>query len=1327
MTTRTPSHSSQDAVSKPRQHRAWRLLGVVGLGAYFVAGTLLLAGRWFFTTQVDNFRDDITALSSELLGVQVNAEKITGSFSQFWPTLTLEKVHISQPGTDATLDLPKVEARFSWSTLWALEPRFQVLQITAPSLSIHRTGENTYEVAGWHLDLNQVQSAQPSGNKTADFCRWLLAQTKLSIIDGDVTYQDETNPDGSVVRLTDIQFLFEQRLLEWRAAFRARRLKETGEENVHLIGAVEKDLLHNSADPLTWKGAFYAKTDFVDVAQLVKKLKLPLALSSGTGAIEFWSHFQDGHFSDIVSDMDVQGVNVQLPNAQEPLDVKRLVTRLTYGNVDSKKTGQLRTVALKDLVLRTSKEGTIHDNRLALLSAAEETRAGSPTVYKIDISEANLSNWKRLLPALPLDTATREQVGNYSVDGIIHDLSMQSQGDPKVLANWSIDGQFSDFSFRAKDPSWPSFTRLSGRVKSASQGQYDLMIDAKNTSFTFPDVFKRETMDFTSLQATARLSLTPQLKIEFSQFSANNEEAHLAGKGYWADTGDEGTLNISGKILHADATSVKHYLPLVVGTDTLEWLDDAILAGTVTGGSFEVKGPLHTFPWHKSTNPNEHFLIEGTVEGGKLNFFPTSAAAKGKKPAWPLLTDIKAHLIFEGNGMRIEGSQVQSHGLTSNNAVVKIDNFLKPVLDIDGDITGDVKNALGYLKDSEMLADILGGAFDQSTGSGALRTKLSLSIPLSTPESTTVSVLSSFNKAKFSYGFNLPEVKDLTGELLVTETQVSTPTPLTGKTVTGPVTVTVNTEKKETHIAVNGSLSAAEGLKMLGKATAPLSPLLTGTIPVAVDVAIGWETPGFRLSGKSSLDGLESTLPSPLAKAKAQAWTTTWTYEHVGDAQGTLRISAPEHAEVVLDMNPQAGTVKSGLLALGTGTLPTMPKSGFLLAVTADDLDLDAWQKLLPNDKDTAAPLLPVDKLALRISNTLHVHERDFHQAKMDARLIDGVWAIGLDSQEVAGSLNYRPKSATQVDQLSGTLTRLFITTHDKEEDGVAKAIALSDTVKSSVDSLPDLMLTINDLRYNERKIGSVSLDAKNEGHEIPRWYLRSLKVLNAGGLLDAHGVWYVGEQGKTNVTVNWNLTDSGKLLSSLHYPNAVRGAAGKLTAQLSWMGSPIDVNARTLDGTLNGDFGQGEFLQIEPGAGRILSLLSLQHLIRRLTLDFRDVLGTGFAFDSLHVEGSIAQGHFHAPKLSILGSAASVLTAGDIDLVAETLDLKSVVLPSINAGGPSLALALVNPAIGIGTFVSQWVFQDQISQLFKSEYAITGTFDDPVINKINSTRPSSE
>ena len=193
-----------------------------------------------------------------------------------------------------------------------------------------------------------------------------------------------------------------------------------------------------------------------------------------------------------------------------------------------------------------------------------------------------------------------------------------------------------------------------------------------------------------------------------------------------------------------------------------------------------------------------------------------------------------------------------------------------------------------------------------------------------------------------------------------------------------------------------------------------------------------------------------------------------------------------------------------------------------------------------------------------------------------------------------------------------------------------------------------------------------------------------------------------------------------GEVLQSLNVVDVIHDAPGSLTLKADWKGMPVDFNFETLNGEIVGRTGAGQLIQIEPGAGRLLSLLSMQHLLRRLTLDFRDVAGRGFGFDSLSVNSTIANGMLHTEKSSMIGSAATVLIGGDVDLVNEVLDLKAIVLPSINAEGASLALAIANPAVGIGTLLAQFVLKDQISKMLSSEYEIRGTYDAPDIQKIS-------
>ena len=82
----------------------------------------------------------------------------------------------------------------------------------------------------------------------------------------------------------------------------------------------------------------------------------------------------------------------------------------------------------------------------------------------------------------------------------------------------------------------------------------------------------------------------------------------------------------------------------------------------------------------------------------------------------------------------------------------------------------------------------------------------------------------------------------------------------------------------------------------------------------------------------------------------------------------------------------------------------------------------------------------------------------------------------------------------------------------------------------------------------------------------------------------------------------------------------------------------------------------------------KLLSVLSLQSLPRRLSLDFRDVFSEGFAFDFVRGDMLIDQGVASTNNLQMKGVNAAVLMEGKADIEKETQDLRVVVVPEINA-----------------------------------------------------------
>ena len=260
--------------------------------------------------------------------------------------------------------------------------------------------------------------------------------------------------------------------------------------------------------------------------------------------------------------------------------------------------------------------------------------------------------------------------------------------------------------------------------------------------------------------------------------------------------------------------------------------------------------------------------------------------------------------------------------------------------------------------------------------------------------------------------------------------------------------------------------------------------------------------------------------------------------------------------------------------------------------------------------------------------------------------------------------------------------------------------------------------------------IGKVVAHAQNRLEKQQQyWDIRRLDIFNRGGKISGQGMWThaPGQEGHTTIDVLVDIDNMGTVLSSLSVENAMKGAPTHASAKLSWQGMPFKPRLETLSGNVTSESGSGSFLQIEPGAGRLLSLLSMQHLLHRLTLDFRDVLSQGFTFDSLFLSGTVENGLLTIPKATVFGSAATVVLGGKADIPNETLDAKAVILPAINAAGPSLALALVNPAVGIGTFLTQLILKDQLSNIFRVEYDIKGTFDNPILTKIDLANKMNE
>jgi uncharacterized protein YhdP len=154
-------------------------------------------------------------------------------------------------------------------------------------------------------------------------------------------------------------------------------------------------------------------------------------------------------------------------------------------------------------------------------------------------------------------------------------------------------------------------------------------------------------------------------------------------------------------------------------------------------------------------------------------------------------------------------------------------------------------------------------------------------------------------------------------------------------------------------------------------------------------------------------------------------------------------------------------------------------------------------------------------------------------------------------------------------------------------------------------------------------------------------------------------------------------------------YPDLVKGGKTKLRGNLDWEGEPAAIDYASLRGTVQLESYAGQFLEIEPGIGKLISLMSLQSLPRRIALDFRDVFSKGFDFERISSSGQVEAGVMAVKDFRMRGTSAQVEMSGDVDLAQETQNMRVRVIPSLGDSA-STVIALVNPLLAIPAAIAQ-------------------------------------
>jgi uncharacterized protein (TIGR02099 family) len=503
------------------------------------------------------------------------------------------------------------------------------------------------------------------------------------------------------------------------------------------------------------------------------------------------------------------------------------------------------------------------------------------------------------------------------------------------------------------------------------------------------------------------------------------------------------------------------------------------------------------------------------------------------------------------------------------------------------------------------------------------------------------------------------------------------------------------------RINARGRATAA-GIR--GLADQQLTRNLSGTADWRGVVSIRKKQADMQL--ESSLVGLAVNLPAPFGKKATDAAPLRFEKKITSANRDLLLLDYGKALSAVLSRNHENGktTIERGAVALGAAAaLP--PQPGIWLGGELALLDLDHWRGIL--GQSSAQTQLPgFAGLNLKFG-AVDAFGKRFNDLHINAKMHEGTWQGKIESRELAGNVSWNSEGRGR---LQARLGHLII-----PDPAPAKLGVPMDAPQGK--ELPALDVVADSFSVKQKKLGKLELLAVQEEED---WRIEKLRISNPDGSLRMDGLWQGWRSSpRTNANLHLEAQDLGKLLARLGYPDAVKRGTAKLDGQLSWAGSPHEINFPSLAGNLQLEANNGQFLEIEPGAGKLLGLLSLQSLPRRLTLDFRDIFSEGFAFNSISGTARIRRGVARTDDLRLEGPAARVQMQGEADLARETQNLKVRVVPQLGEGVSVAGAFLGGPAVGIAALVAQKLLRDPIDQIAAYEYSITGTWDNPDVVKI--------
>ncbi|MFW6379157.1 MAG: YhdP family protein [Guyparkeria sp.] len=807
----------------------------------------------------------------------------------------------------------------------------------------------------------------------------------------------------------------------------------------------------------------------------------------------------------------------------------------------------------------------------------------------------------------------------------------------------------------------------------------------------------------------------------------------VAGRFFYRQATDEqpGYLGIDSGFAVEDTRQAPAYLPRhVIGPNTLSWLDAALegdgARGRIDGGRFIFHGDPSRMPF---TDGGGYFSIVFDFHDVTLPY----------RPGWPDLTEAGGSMAFVNKQYHVDVEQGRVGPVPVGGSRVSIFELDEPRLQVAVDRPVAIDTLLDGLGQTPLID---AGALAGLSGSGDGRLTLDVLIGL-TPGSPPPSASGAyrFDGNRLSVADGRFVFEDVRGPLRFSDTRFRAED-IEGRFLDRPFHARIDpaAEGSATRIQARTRFTPGGLTSVLGEVgRTPLPRALITELEGETDVGMRVDVPhgggavGVRV--ETGLEGWQSRLPAPLDKPAPVRWPLTVDMAVRDGGLRTLsaRLDGRQTWRADLGFDDDGSLVKT---RVGNRDLAEIgddqgKAAAHRVGLTLEELAVDPWLSWWESVESDGPGKTGV--------------AGDAGSWWVDARLdrlwlgdwwLEGVtvgwatrddgWWLGVSGEENRGELRLADGGATPSGRLEGEFDRLRLHRESASSDRAPAPPQAWDLA-----GLPAASLRVDALTVDKLRLGRLGVEAlpEDDHYRIDRidWQpVSSLSVSGSGRVEDGVGDGPQGQRTRLSLAIDGK--DVGAAIEAVNGDSPIQGGdvdEGQLT--LAWPGSPTSFFVGRAAG--NGQFllSDGQLRRIDPGAGRLVGLMSLGALADRLRLDFRDVTREGLYFETLAGQWRLDRGRLMVDPLELINPSLSVLIDGELQLVERRLDLTARIYADFGMLLPLIGTVAGGPLVGGAVLALQETFR-QLDQAPEPSvtYHVGGSFDQPEVTQPEATQGDS-